>query len=63
MEEAVSLYDPIDESHSVEAVHEVGNLFTGNITSIIDELVFYQTDSNYARADASANIWLVWEIG
>ena len=30
----------------------MGNLFIGNITSIIDELVSYQTDPNYARADA-----------
>ncbi len=52
IEEAVTLHDPNDESYSVEAVHEVGNLFTGNITSLIDEMVSYQTDPNYARADA-----------
>ena len=52
IEEAVSLHDPNDESYSVEAVHEVGNLFTGNVTSLIDEMVSYQTDPNYARAEA-----------
>ena len=52
IEEALTLYDTNDESYNVEAVQEVGNLFTGNVTSLIDEMVSYQTDPNYARAEA-----------
>jgi len=50
--EALTFFDTNDESYSVEAVHEVGKLFTGNVTTLIDEMVSYQTDPNYARAEA-----------
>ena len=52
IEGATTLRDPNDESYSVEAVDEVGSLFTGNYNSIIDELVSYQTDPDYARSEA-----------
>ena len=52
IDEALALCDTNDESYSVEAVHEVANLFTGNVTTLIDEMVSYQTDPNYARAEA-----------
>jgi hypothetical protein len=52
IDEALTFFDTNDESYSVEAVHEVGKLFTGNVTTLIDEMVSYQTDPNYARAEA-----------
>ena len=52
IEGAVTLRDPGDESYSVEAVEEVGSLFTGNYNSIIEEMISYQTDPDYARAEA-----------
>lgn len=52
VQEAFTLHDTTDESYSVEAVNEVSNLFTGNYISIIDELITYQTDPDYARAEA-----------
>ena len=42
----------IDETYSVEAVHEAANLFSGAYTSIVDDLVSYQKDPDYRRAEA-----------
>lgn len=47
-----TLFDPNDEAYSVEAVDEVGRLFTGNFNAIIDEMITYQTDPDFARAEA-----------
>ncbi|MCH8870013.1 MAG: hypothetical protein IIC23_09455 [Chloroflexi bacterium] len=52
IESAFTLRDSSDESYSVEAVEEVGSLFTGNYNAIINELVSYQTNPDYARAEA-----------
>ena len=52
IESASTLRDSSDESYSVEAVEEVGSLFTGNCNAIINELVSYQTNPDYARAEA-----------
>ena len=52
IESAVTLRDPNDESYSAEAVGEFGRLFTGNFNAIIEELISFQTDPDYARADA-----------
>ena len=52
IEEAITLRDSTDEGFSVEAADEVGSLFTGNYNSIINELVSYQTNPDYARAEA-----------
>ena len=51
IEGTVTQRDPNDESFSVEAVDEVARLFTGNFNAIIDELVSFQSDPDYARAD------------
>lgn len=50
--EAFTSFDPNDETYSVEAVDEVSRLFTGNVIAIIDELITFQTDPDYARAEA-----------
>lgn len=52
IESAFTLRDSSDESYSVQAVEEVGSLFTGNYNAIINELVSYQTNPDYARAEA-----------
>ena len=44
---------PVDESFSVEAVHEVAGLFSSSYTSLIDNLISFQTDPDYARAERS----------
>ena len=44
---------PVDESFSVEAVHEVAGLFSNSYTSLIDNLISFQTDPDYARAESS----------
>ena len=44
---------PFDESFSVEAVHEVAGLFSSSYTSLIDNLISFQTDPDYARAERS----------
>ena len=41
-----------DEAYSVEAVEQAGDLFTATYTSIITELVSYQKDADYERAEA-----------
>lgn len=50
--EAFTSFDPNDETYIVEAVDEVSRLFTGNVIAIIDELITFQTDPDYARAEA-----------
>ncbi len=44
--------DPNDEGYSVESVEEVGSLFTGNYMALIDEIVAYQTNPDYDKAEA-----------
>lgn len=44
--------DPNDESYSVEAVEEVGTMFTGNYMALIDEIVAYQTNPDYQKAES-----------
>ena len=52
VESASTTYDLTDESYSVEAVNEVGRLFSGNYMSLIDEMIAYQNDPDYNRAEA-----------
>ena len=44
---------PVDESFSVEAVNEAAGLFSSSYTSLIDNLISFQTDPDYARAESS----------
>ena len=42
----------IDESHSVEAVHEAAGMFSSRYRSMIDEIISYQTNPSYQRAES-----------
>ena len=41
-----------DESYSVNAMEQVGGLLSNNIMSLIDDMVAFQTDPDYDRAEA-----------
>ena len=41
-----------DESFNVERVHEAAGLFSNAYTSLIDEMVSYQRDPDYHRAES-----------
>ena len=43
--------DPIDETYSVERLHQAANLFAVAYTSVVDDLVSYQKDADYERAE------------
>ena len=41
-----------DESFNVARVHEAGGLFSNVYTSLIDEMISYQRDPDYQRAES-----------
>ena len=43
----------VDESFSVEAVNEAAGLFSSSYMSIIDNLITFQTDPDFARAESN----------
>jgi Tol biopolymer transport system component len=43
---------PDDESYSPEAVETAGKLFSGSYMAVVNELISYQTDPDYERAEA-----------
>ena len=42
----------VDESFSVEAIDQVAGLFSSSYTSLIDDLIAFQTDPDFARAES-----------
>ena len=43
----------VDESFSVEAVNEAAGLFSSSYMSLIDNLITFQTDPDFARAESN----------
>ena len=44
--------EPVNESSSIEAVHQAAGLFSNVYTSLIDEMISYQKDPDYRRAES-----------
>ena len=42
----------VDESFSVEAINQAAGLFSSSYTSLIDDLVAFQTNPDFARAES-----------
>ena len=43
---------PVSESYSVEAVEQAGGMFSNKFTALIDEMVAFQKDPDYQRAES-----------
>lgn len=52
--------DPNDDSFSVEKAQEAGNRFSSVYTSVIDDMLSFQKDPDYKRAESQRNAMVAY---